>query len=101
VALASEPIAEIIENYHRDREQQQQQQLSAGTLVPPDVFVKLQFGDDSRVSFIIIICRCYASYISRGCLAGRNVLVFVFFSNSESVICLFIHLIFSYVFAYY
>jgi len=81
VALASEPIAKIMENYHRDREQQQQQ-LSAGTLVPPDVFVKLQFGDDSRVSLVFIvisICRCYASYIGRGCLARRSILVFIFF----------------------
>jgi len=52
--LASEPVAEIIDNYHRDQQQQQQQQVSAGALLPPDVFVKLQFGDDSQVCFSIV-----------------------------------------------
>jgi len=52
--IASESVAEIIENYHRDNEEQLQQ-VSAGSLVPPDIFVKLQFGDDSRVCFVFVL----------------------------------------------
>jgi len=48
-SAASEPVAETIENYHRDCTQQQQ--LSAGSVLPPDIFMKLQFGGDSRVSY--------------------------------------------------
>jgi len=52
--LASEQVADIIENYHREGEQQhQQQQLPAGSMIPPDIFVKLQFGADSQASFVV------------------------------------------------
>jgi len=57
VILACKPVAEIIENYQRDHKQQHQcqQQVSAGAMLPPDVFVRLQFGDDSRVCFISLL----------------------------------------------
>ena len=52
VILASEPVAEIIENYRRDYDQQQQQ-LPAGSVLPPDIFVKLQFGGIPQVGFVL------------------------------------------------
>ena len=54
VILASEPVAEIIENYRRDYDHQQQlQQLPAGSVLPPDIFVKLQFGGIPQVGFVL------------------------------------------------
>ena len=65
--LASEPVAEIIENYHREQKQQQQlqqQQVSAGAMLPPDIFVKLQFGDDLQVGFVsVIVIYLWISYV--------------------------------------
>jgi len=52
VILASEPVAEIIENYRRDYDQQQQQ-LPASSVLPPDIFVKLQFGGIPQVGFVL------------------------------------------------
>jgi len=51
VILASEPVAEILENYRRDYDQQQQ--LPAGSVLPPDIFVKLQFGGIPQVGFVL------------------------------------------------
>ena len=52
-SAASEPVAKTIENYHRDCKEHQQ--LSAGSVLPPDIFMKLQFGGDSRVSFVFFV----------------------------------------------
>jgi len=60
--LASEQVAELIENYHRDSKQQQrQQQLAADSMIPPDIFVKLQFGGNSQVSFFFVLFGCWKS----------------------------------------